>query len=107
MASARDILVTISTPYLAHISLPMDYLSTLCRIFLVFFILCIASLVPNFSYMVSLVGGVCNSLMGFILPPLILMQIDPSLSAVSRILHCLIICFGLFLMYSTFAYDVR
>lgn len=54
--------------------------------------------VPDFGDMVGLVGGFVNCLMGFILPPLLFLQVHAALGAwpsrVSVVAHVLIVLFG-------------
>lgn len=69
----------------------------LLRTFLVAMVFVICFGVPDFGDMVSLVGGFVNSLMGFILPPLIYMKLqhdDKRLTTASMIGHSTIVVFG-------------
>lgn len=50
-------------------------ISLATRVFLPFLLLLLSSSIPDFGVVIDLVGGVCNSLMGFVLPPLFLLAL--------------------------------
>ncbi|KAJ1459967.1 transmembrane amino acid transporter protein-domain-containing protein [Pelagophyceae sp. CCMP2097] len=59
--------------------------------------------IPNFSDMVNLVGGVCNSLMGFVIPPLIHLKLHPGRRPAYVAAHLAIAAAGVFAMvYTTY-----
>ena len=66
-------------------------------------VLAVALGVPDFSDMVDLVGGVCNSLMGFVIPPLLHLKVSEKPSATSKVAHGAISVFGVVAMvYTTY-----
>ena len=66
-------------------------------------VLAVALGVPDFSDMVDLVGGVCNSLMGFVIPPLLHLKVSEKPSATSKVAHVAISVFGVVAMvYTTY-----
>ena len=53
--------------------------------------------------MVDLVGGVCNSLMGFVIPPLLHLKVSEKPSRASKAAHLAISLFGVVAMvYTTY-----
>ena len=58
---------------------------------------------PDFPDMVDLVGGVCNSLMSFVIPPLLHLKVSEKPSATSKVAHVAISVFGVVAMvYTTY-----
>ena len=83
--------------------LPPRAVKVAYRLLTVGLVLAVALGVPDFSDMVDLVGGVCNSLMGFVIPPLLHLKVSEKPSRASKAAHLAISLFGVVAMvYTTY-----
>jgi solute carrier family 36 (proton-coupled amino acid transporter) len=76
LSSARELLITSLLSLLSaqsSLTITPSTVSLIVRLFLPFFLLLISTTIPDFGLVIDLVGGVCNSLMGFVLPPIFLL----------------------------------
>lgn len=73
LSSARELLINALQSHCS--SLKESTVSILVRIFLPFLLLTLSSTIPDFGIVIDLVGGICNSLMGFVLPPILLLTL--------------------------------
>jgi amino acid permease len=83
LSSARELLIdtvlllpsTAPPPSPSSPSPSRSTVSLVIRVFLPFLLLLLSSSIPDFGVVIDLVGGVCNSLMGFVLPPLFVLAL--------------------------------
>lgn len=95
LAASREI---VEEWVLTWVTLPVETTRNIVRVVMVGAVYAVCFGVPDFLDMVGLVGGFVNSLMGFVLPPLIFMKVKGSssegISANSMIGHSAIMIFG-------------